>query len=186
MDCPEISTGDIFTIGLLAIQTLGAVVAAVFAWKAYNQTRTISCQQREQTQTINREQLNQTEKIHSEQLLLAEKQAFIALFEHLKDIQYIDIDDPNWTDAAKSANLLELIAVAWEKEIVDKELLFDIYGSLLVTVCNQIWDAKDKDTGEQRGHKMLMDNASVFSLYSLWKTRKNIKDEELSSKSVAN
>jgi hypothetical protein len=140
------------------VQTIAVIAASFFAWKAYRQT-----------QEISREQRQQTENIHQEQVTLAEKQAFIALFEHFKEIQYINVHAPNWIHAAKTANALELIAIAWSREFVDQKLLYHLYGRLFVTCYGQIHDAKDMETGEQLGLKMLDDNPLVTQLYKIWK-----------------
>lgn len=141
-----------------ALQTIAVIVAAFYAWKAYTQAK-----------QINKEQQDQTAKIHEDQLKLAQQQMFVPVFEQLSQIRYIDPANPNWLDVSQSANLLELIAVAWWTKLLNKKVLKIVYGRLFLTIFDQIYNAVDPETGERRGQLILKrDCPSAIELYRIW------------------
>lgn len=135
---------DIISVVLLCFQTLATIAAVGFAWLAYQQTRKISQQQRKQTNYI-----------HLEQVSLTKLQAFIPLSAQLSQIRHINLDDPHWDDVSNSANLLEVIAVAWEMKLINRRILVAVYGRLFIKVFEQIYSVKDQNTGEERGRSIL-------------------------------
>lgn len=146
---------EILTVLFVGCQTVATFMAVVFAWLAYTQTKKIS-----------REQRKQTARIHQDQIALTKQQAFIPLSEQLSQIRYINPDDPHWLDVSQSSNLLELIAVAWETNLINRKLLLTVYGRLFVDVFEQIYTSRDKETGEERGKVILSrDCPTTFKLY---------------------
>lgn len=168
IEAPTPSITDWLNLVVLSIQTLGAIVAAVFAWKAYLQTKQIS-----------NEQIKQTEKIHEEQTTFAQNQAFIALFEYLKNLREIPPVVQEWDDVINNVNLIEVIGIARAKNLVDEELLFVVYGKLIVKIYEQIRVAKDATTGDQKGQDILNQAVAAVAIYRRWKKR--IDDEARTS-----
>ncbi len=159
------SITDWYNIGLLLVQTVGAVVAAAFAWVAYRQTQRISS-----------EQIKQTEKIHQEQTTFAQNQAFISLYEYWKDLREIPPEVIDWDDVIKMANLIEVMGVMRAKKVVDEELLFVVYGKLIVKIYEQIQVVRDMNTKEQKGNDILKQAVGAIAIYDRWKKR--IEDEK--------
>ena len=130
----------------LGAQTIAVVVAGIYAWKAYKQTRIISDQQSRQTAEIHNEQqqmaekqLLQNELWQKQQLQLVERQAYLEIVSHTKELREIDLSSPNiQDDAVALANGLEVIAIAWKLKIFDRMVLFKIYGEMFVANYNQI------------------------------------------------
>ena len=131
---------------LLGVQTVAAVVAGVFAWKAYQQTRTISDEQSRQTTEIHNEQQQMAEKQlvqdelwQQQQMQLVKRQAYLDIVSHTKEIREVEPTDPNIQDTAvASANGLEVIAIAWKLKIFDRKVLFQMYGQMFVKIYKQI------------------------------------------------
>lgn len=111
------------------IQTLGVIVAACFAWKAFSQTQSVS-----------------------------KTQNFVALFEHLKGLREINPQDPHWEDVREAANLLELIGIVWYKDMTHRELLEVAYAHIFLRVYKQVEMSKDPETNVDKGKNTLLND----------------------------
>lgn len=96
--------------------------------------------------------------IHRQQVKLSRQQMFIPISEKLSSFRSIDIADPNWDHVVNGVNLLELVVLVRRKQMVDEEMLLSMYGELFIQIFDEIYLARDLQTGFRRGQAILRGN----------------------------
>ena len=64
-----------------------------------------------------------TESIHKEQRLFAQRQMLIPIWGVISNLNDIDPSKPVWPDVIKAMNTLELVALCWEGQLIDKHII---------------------------------------------------------------
>jgi hypothetical protein len=104
-------------------QVITAIVALLIAYQAHKQAQKISEEQRKQSQNA----------------------AFIALHPVVNIIKLIDHkEEINWDEVTTNINSLELLAVAWDQEFVDREIIKNLYAHSFILVFDSIRDIKQE------------------------------------------
>lgn len=142
---------EIASLWMIRIQTIFIVIAGVFAGLAYWQTRKISKEQSNQTIKLHNEQQHLTERQfkqqeywEKQQLKLTERQAYLDIITHTKEIRHLDLTQSQKAledNAVHNANGLEVIAIAWKLRIFDRMILYQMYGKLFIDIYREIEQA---------------------------------------------
>lgn len=98
------------------LASVGAVAAALIAGLALVGTVILTKRQMELTKTI-----------HEQQTLLAQRQLLLPLWDHLIGLNDIDPNDPVWVDVIGVVNALELVAVCWEGQLIDENVIRRVF-----------------------------------------------------------
>lgn len=110
--------------------------------------------------------LLRTVQIANKQILLEQRQQIIPLWGFTRDFKRIDPSKPVWPDVVEAANRLELIAIAWEGEVIDRQILRRMYERLFIDIYNDISKCSNPPTGYKSGTDMLLDCPSAMRLYN--------------------
>ena len=74
----------------------------------------------------------QTVRLHRKQMLLEQRQILLPLWEKLQKLNEIDPLNPVWRDVINAVNILELIAISWEGQLIDENLIRRMYSDLFI------------------------------------------------------
>jgi hypothetical protein len=108
----------------------------------------------------------QTVRLHRKQMLLTQRQLLIPLWEQLQGLNDIDPNEPVWTDVVKAVNILELIAVSWEGQLIDENIIRRMYSLLFIEFYQKIEECKNPPPSiEKDGRQMLLASPAVIKLY---------------------
>jgi hypothetical protein len=140
----------------IALGSLGSIFAVVIASIALWQASRIS-----------NAQLKLTETIHKQQMALGQRQAFVDVFEQLKNMPGINPQAPIWPDVVLAVNLLDLIGTAWESKLTDTEMLLRAYQDIFVKTYEDVKRCTNQPSNMPKdGAGMLIDSRSATSLYN--------------------
>lgn len=107
-----------------------------------------------------------TVKLTEKQILLERRQQVIPLWSHIKQLSRIDPHRPNWDSVTDAVNGLELIAIAWEGGLVDRDILRRMYKDLFIEFFESIQACAAPSAGDKSGHDMLKECPSAMRLYN--------------------
>ncbi len=71
-----------------------------------------------------------------------------------------------WPDVVDAANRLELIGIAWEGEIIDRQILRRMYERIFIELYNDIHKCINPPPGYKSGSDMLLDCPAAIRLYN--------------------
>lgn len=115
-----------------------------------------------------------TRRISDEQLLLQRRQTVFELWKYLTDAPDIDPAAPIYPDVLKVVNTLKLVAVCWEGDITDRNLIRRTFGARFV----ELYEALERVPAGGRwrsGRERLAGHPAVQKLYA------DLKAERLSA-----
>lgn len=105
-------------------------------------------------------------RLHRRQMLLEQRQLLLPLWKHLQDLNQINPENPVWPDVIRAVNLLELIAVCWEGQLIDENIVRRMYSQLYLEFYDKICDCKKPpDQVGKDGKEMIMGCPAVLALY---------------------
>ncbi len=85
----------------------------------------------------------QTVRLQKKQMLLEQRQFLLPLWTQLQGLNEIDPQKPVWMDVIKAVNILELIAVSWEGQLIDENIIRRMYSHLYIRdVSITLWIVK--------------------------------------------
>jgi hypothetical protein len=120
----------------------------------------------------------QTVGLQKKQMLLEQRQFLLPLWTQLQGLNEIDPQKPVWMDVIKAVNILELIAVSWEGQLIDENIIRRMYSHLYIEMYDNIMDCKNPPENVSKdGRKMLYDSPAAIQLYELLKTEQVRKDK---------
>lgn len=102
---------------------IGVVIAAIAAAQAVR---------------LHKEQQHLNKVIHNQQLLLSRRQLLLPLWEHLRNLADINPSNIVWEDVRKSFNLLELVAVSWEGQLIDEDVMRRFFSMTYIEIYEKI------------------------------------------------
>ncbi len=119
--------------------------------------------------------IRQSVKLHTQQMLLNRRQLLLPLWENLQDLNDINPSQPVWPDVIKAVNILELVAISWEGQLIDENIIRRMYRRLFIEFYEKIRECKNPPTTvEKDGRQMLLECPAIGSLYN------QLSDEYLS------
>ena len=109
----------------------------------------------------------QTVQLHRKQMLLEQRQFLLPLWENLQRLDDIDPAKPVWVDVIKAVNLLELVAVSWEGQLIDENIIRRMYSTLYIEFFQKIQECKSPPSGVTKdGKQMLLASPATMKLYN--------------------
>jgi hypothetical protein len=113
----------------------------------------------------------QTVRLQRKQMLLEQRQFLLPLWTQLQSLNEIDSQDPVWADVIKAVNILELIAVSWEGQLIDENIIRRMYSHLYIEMFDNIMECKNPPANiSKNGRQMLYASPSTIRLYELLKS----------------
>jgi len=107
-----------------------------------------------------------TVRISAKQRRLEQRQLILPLWGYLQDLDRIDPDKPVWPDVVKAVNRLELIAICWEGDMVEKDIIRRMYADLYIEIYQSIDECKSPPPSMGRtGKQMLLGCPAAMKLY---------------------
>lgn len=152
----QVVSAEAFSINWNAVQGVGEIAAAFAAVAAiWFSLR------------LHREQIDTSRKLHHEQILLNQRQLLLPLWDHLSNINDIDTDAEKtiWVDVVKAVNTLELVALCWEAQAIDQNIIRRTFGDKFVQFYEKIQDCKKPPPGWKTGRQYLQENRAASKLY---------------------
>ena len=111
--------------------------------------------------------IRQSMKIHKQQMLLNQRQLLLPLWENLKELNDINPSEPVWPDVIRAVNILELIAVSWEGQLIDENIIRRMYKRLFIEFYDKIRECKNPPPNvEKDGRQMLLECPAIGTLYN--------------------
>jgi len=116
--------------------------------------------------SIHRQQQVLSKEIHEQQILLARRQLLLPLWDHLDGLADINSDDPVWEEVRNAANILELVAVSWEGQLIDEDIIRRIFSMTFVKTYDKIKQCTNAPINfPMDGPEMLRNSPSTTKLY---------------------
>ncbi len=106
-----------------------------------------------------------TVNLQKRQLLLEQRQFLFPLWNQLKGLREINPRNPVWTDVTEAVNTLELVAVAWEGQLIDENIIRRMYRQLFISFYQNIEECQNPPPGLQTGKQMLLACPAVIRLH---------------------
>jgi len=120
----------------------------------------------------------QTVRLQKKQMLLEQRQFLLPLWIQLQGLNEIDPQKPVWIDVIKAVNILELIAISWEGQLIDENIIRRMYSHLYIEMYDNIMDCKNPPENiSKNGRQMLYASPAAIRLYELLKTEHAKKDQ---------
>lgn len=139
------------------ISSVGTVAAALIAGVALIGTVILAKRQMELTKTI-----------HQQQTLLAQRQYLLPLWDYLTGLNDIDPNNPVWIDVIRAVNALELVAVCWEGELIDENIIRRIFHQQYIDFYDKVMLCQNPPPSiRQNGREMIRENRATTKLYQL-------------------
>ena len=108
----------------------------------------------------------QTVNLQKKQMLLEQRQFLLPLWTQLQGLNELDPKNPVWTDVIKAVNILELIAISWEGQLIDENIIRRMYSQLYIEFYDNITECKNPPPSISKdGKQMLYSSPAVMSLY---------------------
>ena len=118
------------------------------------------------TIVIYRQQQSLTKLIHKQQMLLTQRQFLLPVWAYLIKLDDINPAKPVWLDVIKAVNTLELVAICWEGELIDQDIIRRTFLSQYIDFYQKIEGCKNPPTGIRLdGKQMLLQNKATMQLY---------------------
>ena len=128
---------------LASLATIGTTILAVFA-------------------------LRQAKQIFKEQLKFNRRQLFLSIFEQFEDMATIDCEKNEDEEIVKMINFLELLGICYEGQIVDKDMLFRVFGDLVIEQYRALESCTERlENHKKSGRDMLLECRSAAHLYKI-------------------
>ncbi len=109
----------------------------------------------------------QTVQLHKKQMLLEQRQFLLPLWENLQNLNDINPAKPVWIDVIKAVNILELIAISWEGQLIDENIIRRMYSTLYIEFFQKIQDCKKPPSNITKdGKQMLLASPATMKLYN--------------------
>lgn len=110
---------------------------------------------------------------------LTQRQQIINLWDHMTAINHINPQEPIPADVIKMINALELVAVCWEGEAVDRDVINRTFGQQFVSFCGEIEQCVPVEMGQGkvRGSDILTRTPAVLHLYQKLKADLAARDK---------
>jgi hypothetical protein len=109
----------------------------------------------------------QTVRLQRKQMLLEQRQLLFPLWEKLQRLDDINPEEPVWADVIKAVNMLELIAVSWEGQLIDENIVRRMYSDLYIEFYQSIEECKNPpDNVSKNGKQMLLASPATMRLYN--------------------
>lgn len=113
----------------------------------------------------------QTVQLQKRQMLLEQRQFLFPLWTQIKELNDINPQKPVWVDVIKAVNFLELVAISWEGQLIDENIIRRVYSHLYLEMYDNIMDCKNPPKSVSRdGRQMLFESPATISLYELLKS----------------
>ena len=155
-----------------AVSGLFAVVAVLAAlWVAKGQIA-VSREQNRITQEQNRitSHLGEQEaRLAAQQTLLTQRQLLLPLWDYLSKLNDIDPrpDKVVWPDVLQIANTLELVALCWEGNLIDQQIIRRTFADKYLHLCRQLRLCTSPPDGQKNGPALLAENRAATALLNL-------------------
>ena len=119
-----------------------------------------------QNAKISKEQQALTITIHKQQQLLAQRQILLPLWEYISQLNDINPQDPVWLDVIKAVNILELVAVSFEGQLIDENIIRRIFSKQYIEFYQKIEECRNPpENVSMDGRRMLLENPATTRLY---------------------
>ncbi len=106
------------------------------------------------------------DEIHKIEKLLAQRQFIVPLWQQTSTLASIDPETPKTDDVVKALNVLELVAVCYEGEMVDKQVMKRIFAENFMNLFRQIRKCQKKIPGLNKdGDELLNQCPAVKQLF---------------------
>ena len=117
------------------------------------------------TKRWNKEVQKHSEELHRQQLLTTSRQTLFSLWPYITGLSEVDPNRPVEVDVIKNANALELVALCWEAEIIDRTLIRRAFADTFVNRYNEIARVGATDACSIDGLRLLGEMPSVMRLF---------------------
>lgn len=151
------------TVILEVINSVAAVMASLLAFAALIYSLKIHRAQQLLTKTIHTEQ----KEIQKSQILLTQRQLIIPLWDTLASIKSFDLTNYHPNDPIKLANTLELVALCWEGELIDQQIIKRTFKDSYITLWELIGACNKSDEGYRLGREIQKENKAAAKLYRI-------------------
>lgn len=119
------------------------------------------------------QQQNLTRSIHQQQVLLQQRQVLLPLWEYFEKLTDVNPAAPVWEDVRKTSNTLELIAVCWEGQLIDQDVVRRMMADTFLELYDKIDQCQNPPPGfPMDGRRMLRESPATQKLYALLKQEK--------------
>lgn len=143
-------------------ESLAAVGAGVAIYMAVRLNKT----QLEAHRELQTQQLELQERLHRQQMLLDQRQILLGLWDKVHTLPGVNPQKPVWKDVITAVNTLELIAVCWEGEIVDRDIIRRMYSDVYIETFEQVVECRNAPANVAGdGRKILNACPAVMKMY---------------------
>lgn len=142
---------EIWTTVAAIAGAVGSFLAAVAIW---------------QTIKISRNQEKLSRDIHRQQMLLTQRQYLLPLWDHMTKLNDIDSTNPVWVDVINAVNILELVAICWEGQLIDENIIRRMFSKQYIEFYQRIEECRNPPANVRRdGKEMLLESRAATRLY---------------------
>jgi hypothetical protein len=152
---------------LSALAAGGAVWAALHVWNGQKKlTRQLSKEQGELQEKLEQRHENLQKYLADKDSISTRRAALVELWPYLIDIHRIDPEKSAPEEIRKAVNTLELVALCWEANIIDKEVIQRTFESTYINIYEQVLSVTRRlPSLEKTGRELLNENPAAISLY---------------------
>lgn len=105
-----------------------------------------------------------TSKLSGKDRLLTQRQMFVALWPYISNLNHIDPAAPVEVDVVRAANALELVAVCWEADVIDRDLIRRTFAASYLEMYDRIEQVPKLPRGAT-GREILRAAPAVGNVY---------------------
>ena len=118
-----------------------------------------------------------SQKVSSTDRLLTQRQMFVTLWPHISQLDAVDPNAPIEVAVIKAANALELIAVCWEADVVDRDLIRRSFADSFIKMYGDI-ESVNKVPGRGISGRVLLSKAqATVAMYNDLTKERNERDK---------
>jgi hypothetical protein len=114
---------------------------------------------------IANDQSKLTKTVHKNQMLLSQRQLFIQVWPLIEGLRAIDVDRPVGPDVIKAVNVLELVALCWESQMVDANVIKRAFGERYVHFYDEIMKVPNLGNPNKSGSDLIRENPAIGLLF---------------------
>jgi hypothetical protein len=173
----HLDLNQILTLGLSIFSVLIAVLALIFSQRASEKNEALQRDLNAKSSALEtslNEKSAALQREMDQQKGRIEKRRFITvLWDRMFTLTEINSEDPIEPDIRHAYNTLDAVAMSWEADLVDQELVVVSFGKLYIRLYDQIKDVKLIPGRNISGANLLQENPLIKAVYDEIQTELN-------------
>lgn len=141
-----------FIISIIAL----VAAAAVAIWQAL----------------LTQKQSQLAEKLSGKDRLLTQRQMFVTIWPYISELSEVNPAQPVEVDVIKGANALELVAISWEADVIDHDLIRRAFADNFIAMYDAIDQVGKLPRRGVTGRQLLASSPATGHVYQTLKTEK--------------